>query len=145
MELGTRLTALPKAKGQATVITTELCEIALASPVPAVEILNRLGEAISATQSALLCGRLSEFESSLAEQRELCGQLQPLIATVKDTSTSPSDYALLHAANTALDRGRVLAAVLRRMRLTLAAMQAAMQATPLVYSPPAAPGVAGSR
>lgn len=122
------------------------CQANLQPPAPVlIEIFERLADAIALTQSALLRGQLNELESGLTKQRELCLQLQPLIATVKETSTSTPDYALLHAANTALDRGRILACVLRRLRLTLAAMQAAIQATPLTYDPPAAPIAARSR
>jgi hypothetical protein len=105
--------------------------------------LAALGGCISKLQTALLAGRLSEFERGIAPQAELCRELRALAAA----NVNPQGGWVLEISRPNLTgvraQARVLAAVLRKSRQNLSALQNALHGRALTY--PAATGTAHGR
>lgn len=122
-------------KREEAAIIQEVLTTHLLSAQVTTEILDRLAAVITRTQSALLAGKLPEIESGLAEQLALCRSLRPqLPIAIGNVSEA---QRLIPAAQTARQRMRVFAAILRRMQQTLAIAQNAIQTLPLTYKPDA--------
>jgi hypothetical protein len=102
--------------------------------------LAALAGCITESQAALLAGRLSEFERGIALQAELCRELRALAAT----NVNPRGGWVLEISRPNLTgvraQARVLAAVLRKSRQNLSALQNALNGRALTY--PAATGTA---
>jgi hypothetical protein len=92
--------------------------------------LAALAGCIAESQAALLANRLPEFERGIARQTLLCDELRhQKTASVHKHDISKSDITRVRA------QSRLLAAVLRRMRQNLSALQNALQGCALTYPP----------
>lgn len=95
--------------------------------------LAAIARCITDSQAALLANRLPEFERGIACQAELCREVRALAAANADMR---SEW-VHEIARTKLTRvraqARVLAAVLRKMRHNLSALENALHGRALTY------------
>ena len=95
--------------------------------------LAALAASIAETQAAVLAHRLPDFESGMARQRLLYQELRH-----QKPAVVFRDAILRSDAARVLVKARLLAAVLRRVRQNLLAVQNALQGSALIYPPAAA-------
>jgi hypothetical protein len=86
--------------------------------------LAALSESIAASQSALLTGRLKEFNHGIARQAELCSALRRLTGSNAKAGASCAQVRF---------QALILKAVLRKVRQNLSALQNALSSQSLTY------------